>query len=108
VFVIHYTDCGMEFFTNDVMAGLLDQSLETAELREDGFHDVGAGPGSSEGHAIDWLTIADREQSVVEDVRRIRDHPLVPSSIPIYGYVYDVHTGRLVEVPEATAAGAAS
>jgi carbonic anhydrase len=41
-------------------------------------------------------------------MRRIRDHPLVPSSIPIYGYVYDVHTGRLVEVPEATAAGAAS
>jgi hypothetical protein len=53
-------------FTNDVMAGLLDQSLETAELR-----------------------------------RRIRDHPLVPSSIPIYEYVYDVHTGRLLEVPES-------
>ena len=46
-FVIHHTDCGMEFFTNDVMAGLLDQSLETAELGENGFHDVGAGPGSA-------------------------------------------------------------
>ncbi|MFH1573542.1 MAG: carbonic anhydrase, partial [Acidobacteriota bacterium] len=30
-----------------------------------------------------------------------------PGSIPIYGYVYDVHTGRLVEIPEATAAGRA-
>jgi carbonic anhydrase len=31
----------------------------------------------------------------------------VPSGIPIYGYVYDVKTGRLVEVPEATAIGKA-
>ena len=86
--------------------GLLDQSLETAALGEDGFHDVGAGPGSSEGHNIDWLTIADRNLSVVEDVKRIRDHPLVPAGIAIYGYVYDVRTGQLIEVPEATAAGA--
>jgi carbonic anhydrase len=105
-FVIHHSDCGMEFFTNEVMAGLLDQSLETAALGEDGFHDVGAGPGSSEGHNIDWLTIADRNLSVVEDVKRIRDHPLVPAGIAIYGYVYDVRTGQLIEVPEATAAGA--
>ena len=105
-FVIHHSDCGMEFFTNEVMAGLLDQSLETAALGEDGFHDVGAGPGSSEGHSIDWLTIADRNLSVVEDVKRIRDHPLVPAGIAIYGYVYDVRTGQLIEVPEATAAGA--
>ena len=105
-FVIHHSDCGMEFFTNEVMADLLDQSLETAALGEDGFHDVGAGPGSSEGHNIDWLTIADRNLSVVEDVKRIRDHPLVPAGIAIYGYVYDVRTGQLIEVPEATAAGA--
>jgi carbonic anhydrase len=29
----------------------------------------------------------------------------VPKGIPIYGYIYDVKTGRLMEVPEATAAG---
>src|SRR5579871_3370760 len=38
-FVIHHTDCGMEFFSNDVMRKLLGKSLETAELRADGFHD---------------------------------------------------------------------
>jgi carbonic anhydrase len=32
----------------------------------------------------------------------------VPPSIPIYGYVYDVRTGRLEEVPEATEAGRTS
>jgi carbonic anhydrase len=104
-FVIHHSDCGMEFFTNDVMTGLLERSLETAALGADGFYDVGAGPGSTAGREIDWLTISDRDQSVVEDVRRIRDHPLVPATIPIYGYVYNVRTGGLEEVAEATEVG---
>jgi carbonic anhydrase len=107
-FVIHHTDCGMEFFTNEVMRGLLDNSLETAELTPAGFRDVGKGPGSRAGEFIEWLTIADRHQAVVDDVLRIRNHPLVPRSIPIYGYVYDVKTGKLNEVEAATRAGAAS
>ena len=104
-FVIHHTNCGMEFFTDEVMRGLLANSLDTAELSADGFRDVGAGPGSAEGAYIDWLTISDNARSVVDDVTRIRRHPLVPGRIPIYGYIYDVSTGRLVEVPDATAAG---
>jgi carbonic anhydrase len=106
-FVIHHTNCGMEFFTDDVMRGLLGQSLDTAELGADGFHDVGSGPGSTEAAYIDWLAIPDRERSVVEDVVRIRAHPLVPRRIPIYGYVYEVESGKLVEVPDATKAGKA-
>ena len=107
-FVIHHTDCGMEFFTDEVIRGLLASSLETAALGPDGFHDVGHGPGSTEGDYVDWLTIADQTGSVVDDVRRIRSNPLVPSRIPVYGYVYDVRSGRLIEVPEATAVGRAS
>ncbi len=107
-FVIHHSDCGMEFFTNDVMRGLLAQSLDTAEVGPDGFRDVGSGPGSTAGDGIDWLTISDREQSVVDDACSIRTHPLVPARIPIYGFVYDVSTGRLEDVAEATAAGRAA
>ena len=106
-FVIHHTNCGMEFFTDQVMRGLLGASLETAALGPDGFTDVGQGPGSSEANYIDWLTIADNAASVVEDVTRIRTHALVPSRIPIHGYIYDVMTGRLIEVPAATVAGRA-
>ena len=106
-FVIHHTECGMEFFDDEKMRELLGHSLETAELGAEGFQDIGSGPGSSEARYIDWLTISDRDHSVVDDVSRIRAHPLVPSGIPIYGYVYDVKTGRLVEVPEATAIGKA-
>jgi carbonic anhydrase len=107
-FVIHHTDCGMLFFTNDVMRNLLANSLETAALTAEGFKDVGKGPGSTAAEFIEWLTIKDQAQSVVADVTRIRSSPLVPKSIPVYGYIYDVHSGRLIEVPEATAAGRAS
>jgi carbonic anhydrase len=106
-FVIHHTDCGMEFFTNEVIRGLLNSSLETAELTPTGFKDIGKGPGSRAGEFIEWLTIRDQKQAVVDDVLRIRSHPLVPPSIPIYGYVYDVKSGKLMEVEAATKAGAA-
>ncbi|NEX23298.1 carbonic anhydrase [Thiorhodococcus mannitoliphagus] len=107
-FVVHHTDCGMETFTNDIMAGLLNESLETATIDANGWHDTGAGPGSPEGRYINWLTISDNAASVVEDVKRIKAHPLVPGDIPVYGYIYDCKSGRLIEVPEASTAGRAS
>ncbi|MGD0214382.1 MAG: carbonic anhydrase [Terriglobales bacterium] len=107
-FVIHHTDCGMEFFSNDVMRELLASSLETAELTPNGFRDIGRGPGSNEGAYIEWLTIRDQAQAVIDDVERIRNHPLVPKSIPIHGLVYDVRSGKLIEVEGANAVGKAA
>ena len=104
-FVIHHTDCGMETFTDEIMRDLLASSLKTAALDAGGWTDSGEGPGSTEGNYIDWLTITDNARSVVEDVTRIRHHPLVPGNIPVYGYIYDCRSGRLVEVPAATEAG---
>jgi len=106
-FVIHHTDCGMALFTGEIIASLLASSLKTASIDESGWHDSGDGPGSTEGYFVSWLTFKDPAASVVDDVRRIRNHPLVPADIPIYGYVYDVRTGRLIEVPEATKEGRA-
>ncbi len=106
-FVVHHTDCGMETFTDSIMRNLLAQSLKTATIDENGWRDTGAGPGSTEGDYVDWLTISNNAQSVVDDVTRIRRHPLVPGDIPIHGYVYDVRSGKLIEIPEATVAGKA-
>ena len=106
-FVVHHTDCGMETFTDEIMRDLLASSLKTAAVDATGWYDSGDGPGSTEGHFIDWLTIKDQQASVLSDVQRIRNHPLVPKTIPVYGYVYDVKSGKLVEVPAATAAGKA-
>ncbi|MDE2484359.1 MAG: carbonic anhydrase [candidate division NC10 bacterium] len=107
-FVIHHTNCGMETFTDEIMRELLAKSLKTATIDAAGWHDTGQGPGSTEGTFIDWLTIADQVESACADVRRIRAHPLVPRNIPIYGYIYDVKTGQLVEVSEATRIGMAA
>ncbi len=105
-FVIHHTDCGMELFDNGVIRDLLASSLETAELTPNGFRDVGKGPGSREAQFIEWLTFKDKSRSVLDDVARIRNHPLIPRSIPVYGYIYDVRSGKLVDVEGAKAAGA--
>lgn len=108
-FVIHHTDCGMETFTDEIMRDLLASSLTTASLNETGlWYDTGSGPGSHEAKHISWLTIKDQEQSVLEDVLRIKTHSLVPANIPVYGYIYDCKSGRLIEVPAATEAGKAS
>lgn len=105
-FVIHHSNCGMELFSDAVMRDLLSKSLQTASFDGKQWRDPG-GRGSAEGEFVDWLTIRDQEASVVADVERIRRHPLVPASIPIYGYVYQVESGRLVEIPAATDIGQA-
>jgi len=105
-FVIHHTECGMLYFTNEVMRGLLSQSLKTASLQNGEWKDSGEGPGSHAGDFIEWLTIRNLEEAVIADVERIKSHPLVPPEIPVYGYVYDIRSGRLIEVKQARAAGA--
>jgi carbonic anhydrase len=57
------------------------------------------------GHFVKWHTIKDQASGVVQDVRRIREHPLVAKHIPVYGYVYDVYSGQLDEIAEAIEAG---
>ena len=107
-FVIHHTDCGMEFFTDEVIRGLLASSLETAALGPERLLRRRRGPGSPEGGVHRLADHRRPGRSVADDVRRIRSHPLVPASIPIYGFIYDVRTGRLIEVPEATTLGRAA
>lgn len=107
-FVVHHTNCGMELFTDETMRDLLRDSLETATYEAGGWHNTGSGPGSDAGEFVSWLTISQPHDAVVSDVRRLRAHPLVPTTISIYGYLFDVKTGTLIEVPEATRVGAAT
>lgn len=104
-FVIHHTDCGMETFTNEIISDLLSESLESAALGEDGWYNPIKEGGSEAGQYINFLAIRNLEKSVVDDVRLLRIHPLVSKNISIYGYIYDVKTGQLLEVKEATKIG---
>jgi carbonic anhydrase len=106
-FVIHHTDCGMELFSDQIMGDLLAESLAIATYGPEGWRNPTREGGSPAGRYMAWLTIRDLAQSVVDDIQRIRSHPLVPPTVPIYGYIYDVRTGRLSEVAGASEAGRA-
>lgn len=107
-FVVHHTNCGMELFSDDIIAGLLDDDLGTAEFDGKIWSNPQHRGGHTAGHFVKWQTINDQPTSVVHDVQRIRQHPLVPANVSIYGYIYDVHSGRLLEVETATKAGRAA
>lgn len=77
--IVHHTGCGLHGVTNE----------EICDRVEDA---VGLRP------SIDFYPFNDVEQSVREDVRRVRECPLLPSDALVWGAVYDVHTGALTEV----------
>lgn len=80
--VIHHIACGTKFFSDGPIRSLLANKLSTAMLSANGFKTVGDGPESTSGDLINWLTISDLRQSVIDDVHRIQDHPLDPFRIP--------------------------
>lgn len=105
-FVIHHTDCGMAGFSNETMRRLLRESVGPARLEKGVWKNTTDEPGADPGD-MDFHPFTDAEASVIEDVRALRAHPLVSKEIPIYGYIYDIHTGGLREVAQASAAGCA-
>lgn len=97
----------MELFTDDIIRGLLSKSLKTATVDEKGWRNVEESGGSDAANYISFLTFKNLKGSVIEDVQRIKEHPLVAKDIPVYGYIYDVKSGKLIEVPDATNTGKA-
>jgi carbonic anhydrase len=84
VLVIHHTDCGMLTFSNK-------------QLREKIGQDLGNIAEQASEH-VDFLPFADLAASVRDDVAIIKSSPLIPQDIPVYGFIYDVHSGRLEPV----------
>jgi carbonic anhydrase len=103
-FVIHHTGCGMQAYTDDEIRHMLGLDDEDAQHGEHKWQHVWRS-ARTPAH-IEWMTFRDLERSIVEDVERIRTHPLVPESVAIYGYVYHIHHGTLEPVPEAIRVGA--
>ena len=104
--VVHHTNCGMELFTDQVMGDLLEDDLgtasrSTAPIGRTRTTRAAMRPDTSSS----GTPFAMQAQSVIQDVRRIREHPLVPADISLFGFVYDVRTGRLDEVEGAKSLG---
>jgi carbonic anhydrase len=102
-FVVQHTNCGMELFNDQIMVDLLTDGLHTAEFDGASWKNPAPTsdnikPGSNEGRYIKWLTFKGLNDNVKEDVSRIKAHPLVSSAVRVYGYIYDVSKGSLIEV----------
>jgi carbonic anhydrase len=53
------------------------------------------------GTDCSWLplgTIPDQDQALRADVHSVRSHPLIPDSVAVGGFLYDVDTGALRQV----------
>ena len=56
---------------------------------------------ASTGQDSTWMTlgmITDQRAALAEDVRRVTSHPLVPDSVVVGGFIYDVDSGLLESV----------
>ena len=95
-YIIHHTDCGMASFTNEVMVSKFSHEEDEPEQNWADF---------KAAKELDWLTFDDPAESLIDDVRTIRNNPMVPGYIPIYGLLFDVKTGRLIEIEDANKAG---
>lgn len=103
-YVIHHTGCGMVTVTDEKIAELLEEDLETAV--HDGEQWVNpqrqssenTKPGSAAGKSIEWHSFTDPHRSVLTDVNKIKHHELVPSHIQVRGFIFDVETGKLLPV----------
>ena len=54
--------------------------------------------GKSAGQDVSWQrfhVVEDQVAALEEDVHRVRSHPLIPESVKVGGFVYDVDSGLL-------------
>lgn len=80
ILVIHHTDCGMLTFENADLQRRLQEQFGT------------------DASEIDFLPFKDLEQSVRDDIALLRSSPFLLKESEIIGFVYDVHSGRLLPV----------
>lgn len=61
---------------------------------EDDVHDAVAGAGGPDTRSLAFLVTDDQEQTIRDDVQRIRSWPYL-TRLSVGGFLYDVDTGRL-------------
>ena len=80
VIVLHHTDCGLLGIKNEDVYSKVRESL------------------GADASGIDFLPFSDLDQSVRDDVRFLKDSPLIADDVTVRGFVYDVHDGTVREV----------
>ena len=61
-------------------------------------HELRERVSRSAGQDVTWQpfsVVEDQLAALAEDVAKVRTHPLIPTSVQVGGFLYDVDTGRL-------------
>lgn len=99
--IVHHTDCKMGLITDELIGELLEEDLETAVLdrriwsNQKKENTKNTKPGSSLARQMKWHTFTDLEQSVVDDVKTIKHHELVPNDIKVKGFIFNLEDHEL-------------
>ena len=80
IVVLHHTDCGAQTFNNE-------------DFQEHLKCELGVDVSGQ-----DFLPFQDIDESVREDMKLLRECPLIPDDVIISGAVYDVDTGSMKEI----------
>ena len=80
IVVLHHTDCGAQTFNNE-------------DFQEHLKCELGVDVSGQ-----DFLPFQDVDESVREDMKLLRECPLIPDDVIISGAIYDVDTGSMREI----------
>ena len=81
-FVVNHTDCGMLTFNDEELRKKLSEKYKT------------------DASALKFHSFPDLEANVKNQIDKVKSTSFLPKDIQVYGFVYDVRTGRLKEVAE--------
>ena len=84
IFVIKHTGCGMLTFKNDDAKAVVEKNLGRSAAQE--------------VSGLDFLPFSNVDQAVKDDVAFLRSQKVVPNSVNITGWVYEVETGKVRQV----------
>ena len=80
--IVNHTDCGMLTFKDGDLRERLHEATSASPVEPAAF-----------------MAFRDLDENVRRQMQKLRDHPWIPKTIAVRGFVYDVKTGKLREVP---------
>ncbi len=81
IMIVNNTKCGMLTFEDEELAAKLQ-------------HETGKAPVAP----ARFYAFTDLNENVRQQVCKVRSHPWIPESVRVRGFIYDVDTGRLLQV----------
>lgn len=79
--LIHHTNCGMLTFTDHELRAQLQEAT-----------------GTDANVPVDFCAFDNLEDNLREQMHKVKEHPWIPTHIPVRGFIFDVKSGRLSEI----------